>query len=34
VTAAVHDRMSVILDPDSYDMWLDPGMRDVAEVSE
>jgi putative SOS response-associated peptidase YedK len=25
--------MPVILDPDSYDLWLDPGMRDV-EVSE
>ena len=33
-TAAVHDRMPVILDPDSYDLWLDPGMRDVAAVSE
>ena len=30
VTSAVHDRMPVILDPDSYDLWLDPGMRDVA----
>jgi putative SOS response-associated peptidase YedK len=29
VTSAVHDRMPVILDPDSYDLWLDPGMRDV-----
>jgi putative SOS response-associated peptidase YedK len=26
VTAAVHDRMPVILDPDSYDLWLDPWM--------
>ena len=25
VTSAVHDRMPVILDPDSYDLWLDPG---------
>jgi len=25
VTSAVHDRMPVILDPDSYDIWLDPG---------
>jgi len=23
VTSAVHDRMPVILDPDSYDLWLD-----------
>ena len=34
VTAVVHDRMPVILDLDSYDLWLDPGMRDVAAVSE
>src|SRR5216684_6653455 len=29
VTAAVHDRMPVVLDPDSYDVWLDPGLNDV-----
>ena len=34
VTSAVHDRMPVILDPDSYDLWLDPGMTDVAAASE
>jgi len=34
VTAPVHDRMPVILDPDSYDQWLDPGMKDVAAASE
>ena len=34
VTSAVHDRMPVILDPDGYDLWLDPGMRDVARVTE
>jgi putative SOS response-associated peptidase YedK len=34
VTSAVHDRMPVILDPDSYDLWLDPGMRDVGAASE
>ena len=34
VTAAVHDRMPVILDQDSYDLWLDPGMQDVAAASE
>jgi putative SOS response-associated peptidase YedK len=33
VTSAVHDRMPVILDPDAYDLWLDPGMTDVVEVS-
>ena len=34
VTSAVHDRMPVVLDPDSYDLWLDPGMQDVAAASE
>ena len=34
VTSAVHDRMPVILHPDSYDLWLDPGMTDVQVVSE
>ncbi len=28
VTSSVHDRMPVILDPDSYDLWLDPGMTE------
>ena len=34
VAAQVHDRMPVILDSDSYDLWLDPGMRDVAAAAE
>ena len=34
VTSAVHDRMPVMLDPDSYDLWLDPGMQNVAAVSD
>ena len=34
VTSPVHDRMPVILDPDTYDLWLDPGMRDVGAASE
>jgi putative SOS response-associated peptidase YedK len=34
VTAAVHDRMPVILDPDGYDLWLDPGMTSLSVVSE
>jgi putative SOS response-associated peptidase YedK len=34
VTAAVHDRMPVILEPDNYGLWLDPGMRDVPVASE
>jgi putative SOS response-associated peptidase YedK len=33
VTSVVHDRMPVILDPDCYDLWLDPGMTDVSVVS-
>jgi hypothetical protein len=34
VTSAVHDRMPVILDPGSYDLWLDPEMSNVSEISE
>jgi SOS response associated peptidase (SRAP) len=34
VTTAVHDRMPVILDPGDYDVWLDPGMKDSAAVSQ
>jgi putative SOS response-associated peptidase YedK len=34
VTSAVHDRMPVILDPASYDLWLDPGMTNVDETSD
>ncbi len=34
VTSAVHDRMPVILDPAHYDLWLDPGMQNVAAISE
>ena len=34
VTAAVHDRMPVILDPDVYDLWLDPGMRNLNAVGD
>jgi putative SOS response-associated peptidase YedK len=34
VTSGVHDRMPVILDPDSYDLWLDPGMTKVEAVSD
>ena len=34
VTSAVHDRMPVILEPDSHDLWLDPGMQNVAAVSD
>ena len=31
---SVHDRMPAILDPDSYDLCLDPGMTDVSAASE
>jgi putative SOS response-associated peptidase YedK len=34
VTSVVHDRMPVILDPESYDLWLDPGMNDAVVASE
>ena len=34
MTSAIHDRMPVILDRDSYDLWLDPGMQNVAVISE
>ncbi len=34
VTAAVHDRMPGILHPDWYDLWLDPGMKNVDAVYE
>ena len=34
VTSSVHDRMPVILNPDSYDLWLDPGMKHESAVSE
>jgi len=34
ITSSVHDRMPVIINKDSYDLWLDPAMRDVAAVSD
>jgi putative SOS response-associated peptidase YedK len=34
VTLPVHDRMPVILDPEAYDLWLDPGMQNVAAASD
>jgi putative SOS response-associated peptidase YedK len=33
-TSAVHDRMPVILCPDDYDVWLDPGFTDVTAAFE
>jgi putative SOS response-associated peptidase YedK len=34
VASTIHDRMPVILDPDGYDLWLDPGMSDVGAASD
>jgi putative SOS response-associated peptidase YedK len=34
VTSAIHDRMPVILESESYDLGLDPVMTDVQVVSE
>jgi putative SOS response-associated peptidase YedK len=34
VTSVVHNRMPVILEPDSYDLWLDPGMQNLSAISE
>jgi putative SOS response-associated peptidase YedK len=34
ITATIHDRMPVILHPDTYDIWLDPGMQNIAAISE
>ncbi len=33
VLAPVHDRMPVILDPDAYDLWLDPAVRKSDELT-
>jgi putative SOS response-associated peptidase YedK len=32
--ADIHDRMPVILNPDHYDLWLDPAFRNTASVSQ
>lgn len=34
LTATVHDRMPVILDPSNYDLWLDPGMTNIEAASD
>jgi len=34
VAATVHDRMLVIVEPDAYDLWLDPGVKDARVVSD
>jgi putative SOS response-associated peptidase YedK len=32
VTRDVHDRMPVIVPPEQYDLWLDPGFRNAEEI--
>jgi putative SOS response-associated peptidase YedK len=34
VMSGVHDRMPTILNPENYELWLDPGFTDVAAVSD
>jgi putative SOS response-associated peptidase YedK len=34
LVADVHDRMPVILKPEDYDLWLDPGVTDAALVAD
>jgi putative SOS response-associated peptidase YedK len=34
VTGTVHDRMPVILEPDAYDLWIDPGITNVGAILE
>ncbi len=34
LVASVHDRMPVILKPEDYDLWLDPGVTDAARVTD
>jgi len=33
LAATIHDRMPVILPPENYDLWLDPGFKDTQEIS-
>jgi putative SOS response-associated peptidase YedK len=34
VTSPIHDRMPVILNPDDYELWLDPGMQDLRAATD
>lgn len=34
LVADVHDRMPVMLRPEDYDLWLDPGVTDAMRVTE
>ena len=34
LVSGIHDRMPVIVKPDDYDLWLDPGMTDPAGVAD
>jgi len=33
ITASIHDRMPVILQPNDYDLWLDPTIQDPEQLS-
>ena len=33
LTQNVHDRMPVILSPEAYELWLDPGLHNIAELT-
>lgn len=33
ITAPVHDRMPVILNPEAYDLWLDPAFKNAEELT-
>ena len=34
LVSGIHDRMPVIIKPENYDLWLDPGMTDPAGVAD
>ena len=34
IAVQVHDRMPVIIEPDAYDLWLDPGMQSVTALAD
>ena len=34
LTATIHDRMPVILDRESYDLWLDPRMQNIVVIAD
>jgi putative SOS response-associated peptidase YedK len=34
IASTIHDRMPAILAPDSYDLWLDPGITETSPITE